>query len=95
MICRHLIFLDKPLSLFIQADREMLLFSEACNAWCFCRILDLLGADVRVFDPTGLPIKDDASEAHPKVVELRELSMWSEAHVSPFLWPSLQFQCKL
>ncbi len=48
----------------------------------FCRILDLLGAEVRVYDPTGLPIKDDASETHPKVVELRELSMWSEAHVS-------------
>lgn len=47
-----------------------------------CRILDLLGAEVRLFDPTGLPIKDDASEAHPKVVELRELSMWSDAHVS-------------
>ena len=42
----------------------------------------MLGAEVRVYDPTGLPIKDDASETHPKVVELRELSMWSEAHVS-------------
>ncbi|CAL8465693.1 g5229 [Coccomyxa elongata] len=50
-------------------------------AYEFARILDLLGAEVRVFDPSGLPIKDDASEAHPKVVELRELSMWSEAHV--------------
>ena len=26
-------------------------------------------------------MKDEASEAHPKVVELRDLSLWSEAHV--------------
>ncbi|KAF9994074.1 hypothetical protein BGZ80_002787 [Entomortierella chlamydospora] len=45
------------------------------------RILDRLGADVRVFDPTGLPVKDGVSENHPKVQELRELSRWSHAHV--------------
>ncbi len=27
------------------------------------RILDSLGADVRVFNPEGLPMKDEASEA--------------------------------
>ena len=26
-------------------------------------------------------MKDEASEGHPKVVELRDLSLWSEAHV--------------
>ncbi|KAG0264455.1 hypothetical protein BG011_006814 [Mortierella polycephala] len=54
-------------------------------AFEFARILDRLGADVRVFDPTGLPIKDGVSENHPKVQELRELSQWSHAHmwVSP------------
>ncbi|KAF9180172.1 hypothetical protein BGZ51_006280 [Haplosporangium sp. Z 767] len=54
-------------------------------AFEFARILDRLGADVRVFDPTGLPIKDGVSENHPKVQELRELSKWSHAHmwVSP------------
>jgi arsenic resistance protein ArsH len=50
-------------------------------AYEFARILDHLGADVRVFDPTGLPIKDGVSENHPKVQELRELSQWSHAHV--------------
>ncbi|KAG0344260.1 hypothetical protein BG004_004617 [Podila humilis] len=50
-------------------------------AFEFARILDRLGADVRVFDPTGLPIKDGVSENHPKVQELRELSKWSHAHV--------------
>ncbi|GJJ71743.1 arsenical resistance protein ArsH [Entomortierella parvispora] len=50
-------------------------------AFEFARILDRLGADVRVFDPTGLPMKDGVSENHPKVQELRELSQWSHAHV--------------
>lgn len=49
------------------------------------RILSLLGADVRVFDPAGLPIKDGVSETHAKVIELRALSEWSDAQmwVSP------------
>lgn len=45
------------------------------------RLLEALGADVRVFDPAGLPVVGDADEAHEKVVELRELSLWSEAQV--------------
>lgn len=47
----------------------------------FARILELLGCDVRVYNPSGLPMKDDASDQHPKVQELRQLSMWSEGHV--------------
>ncbi|OZJ05474.1 NADPH-dependent quinone reductase ArsH [Bifiguratus adelaidae] len=50
-------------------------------AYEFARILDMLGADVRVFNPEGLPVKDDVSHTHPKVQELRELSTWSEAQV--------------
>lgn len=45
------------------------------------RILRHLGAEVRFFDPAGLPLVDDAPETHEKVQELRELSLWSEAHV--------------
>jgi arsenic resistance protein ArsH len=45
------------------------------------RILFRLGCDVRVFDPEGLPIKNDHDTAHPKVQELRELSLWSDGHV--------------
>ncbi|POY75641.1 hypothetical protein BMF94_1263 [Rhodotorula taiwanensis] len=49
------------------------------------RILTRLGADVRVFDPLLLPVKGACPESHEKVVELRELSAWSDAHmwVSP------------
>ncbi|KAJ1542716.1 hypothetical protein HK096_009131, partial [Nowakowskiella sp. JEL0078] len=50
-------------------------------AFEYGRILESLGADVRVFNPEGLPVKDDKSEKHEKVVELRGLSEWSEAHV--------------
>ncbi|KAG8668340.1 hypothetical protein FPOAC1_007719 [Fusarium poae] len=45
------------------------------------RILFRLGCDVRVYDPTGLPQKDDIQHDHPKVQELRELSKWSDGHV--------------
>ncbi|RAH67855.1 arsenic resistance protein ArsH [Aspergillus aculeatinus CBS 121060] len=45
------------------------------------RILFRLGCDVRVFDPEGLPVKNDTEHTHPKVQELRELSKWSDGHV--------------
>ncbi|SCV33494.1 related to arsenic resistance protein ArsH [Fusarium fujikuroi] len=45
------------------------------------RILHRLGCDVRVYDPAGLPQKDDIQHNHPKVQELRELSKWSDGHV--------------
>ena len=43
------------------------------------RILHHMGCDVRVFAPTGLPMKDGVSEKDAKVAELRELSEWSRA----------------
>ncbi|OKL63417.1 hypothetical protein UA08_01823 [Talaromyces atroroseus] len=46
-----------------------------------CRILFRLGCDVRVFDPDGLPMKNDIDHGHDKVQELRELSRWSDGHV--------------
>ncbi|KAF1842797.1 arsenate resistance ArsH [Cucurbitaria berberidis CBS 394.84] len=45
------------------------------------RILFRLGCDVRVYDPSGLPVKDDVQHSHPKVQELRDLSKWSDGHV--------------
>ena len=45
------------------------------------RILFRLGCDVRVFDPSGLPIKDDVQHDHEKVQELRNLSKWSDGHI--------------
>jgi arsenical resistance protein ArsH len=45
------------------------------------RILEHFGAEVRIFDPAELPMAGSVPETHPKVVELRELSMWSEGQV--------------
>ena len=45
------------------------------------RLLHAMGAETRVFNPSGLPLPDDAPETHPKVVELRELAAWAEGMV--------------
>ena len=45
------------------------------------RILQLLGAETRFFNPSGLPLPDDAPDTHPKVIELRELAAWAEGMV--------------
>lgn len=45
------------------------------------RLLTWFGAEVRVFDPTGLPLPDGAPDDHPKVAELRDLATWSEGMV--------------
>ncbi|MFG1494257.1 arsenical resistance protein ArsH [Halobacteriovorax sp. ZH4_bin.1] len=46
------------------------------------RILEYMGAEVKFFNPDGLPTYDsDRSVDHPKVKELRELSLWSEGQV--------------
>nr|WP_314562015.1 arsenical resistance protein ArsH [uncultured Pseudomonas sp.] len=45
------------------------------------RILQLMGAETAVFNPSGLPLPDDAPVEHPKVQELRDLVLWSEGQV--------------
>jgi arsenical resistance protein ArsH len=45
------------------------------------RILRHFGAEVKIFDPAELPMAGSVPEDHPKVVELRELSLWSEGQV--------------
>ncbi|MGI0644544.1 MULTISPECIES: arsenical resistance protein ArsH [Pseudomonadaceae] len=45
------------------------------------RLLQRFGAETRIFDPSGLPLPDDAPDSHPKVQELRELMQWSEGQV--------------
>lgn len=48
------------------------------------RLLRWYGCEVRTFNPSGLPLPDDAEAAHPKVQELRELAEWSDG----MLWVS-------
>lgn len=45
------------------------------------RILQQFGAETRVFDPHGLPMVDSCEADHPKVQQLRALSLWSEGQV--------------
>jgi len=45
------------------------------------RLLTLMGAEVRIFNPSGLPLPDDAPETHPKVQELRALVRWCDGMV--------------
>ena len=45
------------------------------------RLLRAMGAETRIFDPRELPIANSVPKDHPKVQELRALSLWSEGHV--------------
>ncbi|WP_306049126.1 arsenical resistance protein ArsH [Oceaniradius stylonematis] len=72
--------LHKPRVLMLYGSLRVRSFSRFLT-YEAARILDRLGAEVRVFDPSGLPLVDDVSADHPKVEELRQLSLWSEAHV--------------
>ncbi|MBT9456808.1 MAG: arsenical resistance protein ArsH [Burkholderiaceae bacterium] len=45
------------------------------------RLLEAMGGEVKIFDPAGLPLPDDAPDTHPKVQELRRLAEWSEGMV--------------
>ena len=46
------------------------------------RILERLGAEVRIYNPSGLPLVDDGVDAdRPKVAELHEIVAWCEGMV--------------
>ena len=45
------------------------------------RLLTEMGAETRIFDPHELPLPDATASDHPKVQELRALSLWSEGQV--------------
>ena len=45
------------------------------------RVMNIFGAKTCTFDPSGLPLPDDANISHEKVKELRQLVEWSEGMV--------------
>jgi arsenic resistance protein ArsH len=45
------------------------------------RLLEHFGAETRIFNPSGLPLADDAPDDHPMVKKLRDLVLWSEGMV--------------
>lgn len=70
----------KPRILLLYGSLRERSFSRLVIEEC-ARILAHFGADVKIFDPEGLPQTDSGDDQHPKVVELRELMMWSEGQV--------------
>ncbi|EKS72783.1 arsenical resistance protein ArsH [Caballeronia sp. Lep1P3] len=78
----------QPLSVSTHAPRILLLYGSL-RPTSYSRFLTLeaerllqaFGAETRVFDPHDLPMVDSMPADHPKVVELRELSEWSEGQV--------------
>ncbi|MFN3721372.1 MAG: arsenical resistance protein ArsH [Rhizobium rhizophilum] len=70
----------KPRILILYGSLRQISFSRLL-AMEAKRLLEHFGAEVRVFDPSGLPLPDDAPVSHPKVQELRDLSAWSEGQV--------------
>lgn len=48
------------------------------------RLLRALGGEVKIFNPQGLPLVDETSDKHPKVIELHEAVAWAEG----MLWCS-------
>jgi arsenic resistance protein ArsH len=45
------------------------------------RVLESFGAEVKIYDPTGLPVFDREDYQHEKVQELHKLALWSEGMV--------------
>ncbi|ALS99446.1 arsenical resistance protein ArsH [Lacimicrobium alkaliphilum] len=70
----------KPKILLLYGSLRQRSYSRLVIEEC-ARLLDVMGAETRIFDPSGLPLPDDAPDSHPKVQELRELAIWSEGQV--------------
>ena len=72
--------LHPPRILLLHGSVRPRSFSRLVNEEA-ARILTRLGAEPRTFDPSGLPLPDDAGVDHPKVAELRNLVTWCEGMV--------------
>jgi arsenic resistance protein ArsH len=71
---------DKPRILLLYGSTRERSFSRLLAEEA-ARLLEYFGAETRLFNPSGLPLPDDAPVDHPKVRELRELVLWSEGQV--------------
>lgn len=71
----------KPRVLLLYGSLRERSYSRLCVEEA-ARLLQLLGCDTRIFNPSDLPLPDQVKDDdHPAVHELREHSLWSEAQV--------------
>ncbi len=70
----------KPRILLLYGSLREVSYSRLLIEEC-ARLLTHMQAQVKIFDPTGLPLPDSCDEQHPKVQELRDLVLWSEGQV--------------
>jgi arsenic resistance protein ArsH len=70
----------KPKILLLYGSLRTRSFSRLVVEESAC-LLEAMGAETRIFDPTGLPLPDAEDATHAKVLELRDLMMWSEGQV--------------
>jgi arsenic resistance protein ArsH len=73
-------FTHKPRILFLYGSLRERSYSRLL-AEESARIIEGFGAEIRFFTPLELPIYGSVPDTHPKVQELRELSLWSEGQV--------------
>ena len=71
---------NKPRILLLYGSTRERSFSRLLTEEA-ARLLEHFGAETRIFNPSGLPLPDDAPDSHTKVQELRELMQWSEGQV--------------
>ena len=73
---------------FTHAPRFLILYGSLRErsfsrflAYEAARLLEAMGGEVRIYHAHGLPLPDDSTADHPKVQELRALSIWSEGQI--------------
>ena len=71
--------LHKPRILLLYGSNRARSYSRLLTEEA-ARLLQQFGAEARIFNPSGLPLPDDAPEDHPKVQALRPKAIQHPAH---------------
>jgi len=72
---------SKPKVLLLYGSLRETSYSKFLIFEC-ARLLERMGCEIRVFNPVGLPVRQSPlHDEHSKVIEIRELSNWSDGQV--------------